>query len=429
MHPLIDGEPPMRPLVRESWQRSLAALSGLNELTPPLVWESRELAEFRQDHPLAAIMPVITKLLIEPSQDTGLLVAVGDEHGRLLWVEGDVAARRNGEHINFAMGADWSETAAGTSAPGTALVLGKSVQIVGQEHFNPAVHSWSCTAVPVHDPDSGAILGIVDITGGPEAVGANTLSLVQASVAAAEAQLRIHRLERRVSTHVSTHLSSNPSSQRTPSRSWAGGTGSKQRPTNSSLYRDSLQILGRDQGLLHVSGQAITLSERHTEILAMLALHPLGLSAEELTAKVYPDGTSLTSIRAEMVRLRKLLQTLAPTLVPNSRPYRLPHTLVVDAEQVRNYLDRGAHRLALNMYRGPVMPRSLAPEIEGIRNRVAVQLREAILNDASPEVLLSYLRLPEAADDVDAWRTALRLLPPRSPKRSAVVAHLEALEG
>ena len=77
---------------------------------------------------------------------------------------------------------------------------------------------------------------------------------------------------------------------------------------------------------------------------------------------------------------------------------------------------------------GEVMPRSLAPAIETIRNRVAFQPREAILNDASPDVLLSYLRLPEAADDVEAWRTALRLLPRRSPRRSAVVAHVEALE-
>lgn len=403
-HPLLADLPALRPLVRASWQRSMDALSTPAGLSPPVVWESRELAEFRRDHPLAAIMPVITKLLIQPCHDTGLLVAVGDEHGRLLWVEGDSAARRHGENINFATGADWSETVVGTSAPGTALVLGQSVQIVGQEHFNPAVHSWSCTAVPVHDPDSGAILGIVDITGGPDAVGANTLSLVQATVAAAQAQLRIDRLERRVER--------------------AAPHGSPNKP----LYRDSLQILGREQGLLHVAGQALTLSERHTEILAVLALHPGGLTAEELSDKVYPEGTSLTSIRAEMVRLRKLLAAEAPTLVPESRPYKLPRTLVVDAEQVHNYLDRGAHRLALNIYRGQVMPRSAAPELEGLRTRLAIQLREAILNDASPEVLLTYLQLPEAADDVEAWRTALRLLPPRSPKRSAVVAHLEALE-
>lgn len=422
-HPLLESLPAMRPLVRESWQRSLDALATPSGLNPPAVWESRELQDFRRDHPLAAIMPVITKLLVEPSHDTGLLIAVGDEHGRLLWVEGDSAARRNGEGINFATGADWSETVVGTSAPGTALVLGKSVQIVGHEHFNPAVHSWSCTAVPLHDPDSGAVLGVVDITGGVEAVGANTLSLVQASVAAAEAQLRIERLERRAEQERRTWFSSSASAG-TANRATATTTGAKK-----PLYRDSLQILGRDQGLLHVAGQAVTLSERHTEIMAVLALHPDGLSAEELTDKVYPEGTSLTSIRAEMVRLRKLLRGAAATLVPESRPYRLPRALVVDAEQVRNYLDRGAHRLALKIYRGEVMPRSLAPAIEAIRHRVAVQLREAILADASPDALLGYLLLPEAADDVEAWRTALRLLPPRSPKRAAVVAHLEALEG
>lgn len=411
-HPLLSRDVAVRTLVRESWQRSLDSIVSPAAAIPPVVWESTELAEFRRSHPLSAVMPVIQKLLVVPSHDTGLLIAVGDEHGRLLWVEGSSAARRHGENINFATGADWSETVVGTSAPGTALVLGKSVQIVGQEHFNPAVHSWSCTAVPVHDPDSGAILGIVDITGGPEAVGANTLSLVQATVAAAEAQLRIHRLEQRVEL------------ERKPNRTASASTAIPNKP----LYRDSLQILGRDHGLLHVAGEAVTLSERHTEILAVLALYPDGLSAEELSDKVYPEGTSLTSIRAEMVRLRKLLLTVAPTIVPQSRPYKLPQTLVVDAEQVRNYLARGAHRLALNIYRGEVMPRSAAPEIEDLRTRLAIQLRLAILSDASPEVLLTYLQLPEAADDAEAWLSALRLLPPRSPKRAAVVAHLETLE-
>lgn len=407
-HPMLDGSAPMRSLVRESWQRSLDSLSTPMGLAPPVVWESRELREFRRNHPLSAIMPVITALLVTPSADTGLLVAVGDEHGRLLWVEGDLAARRNGEVINFATGADWSEPVVGTSAPGTALVLGQSVQIVGTEHFNPSVHSWSCTAVPVRDPDSGSILGVVDITGGPEAVGANTLSLVQATVAAAESQLRIHRLERRAQEQ---HSSPAP----------------RHTAPLKPLYRDSLQILGRDQGLLHVTGEAITLGARHTEILAILALHPQGLTAEELSARVYPEGTSLNSIRAELVRLRKLLLTLAPSLVPESRPYRLPRPLVLDAEQVGNYLNRGAHRLALNIYRGEVLPRSEAPDMVRLRGKLALQLREAILSDASAEVLLSYLQLPEAADDVDAWRTALHLLPPRSPKRNAVVAHLETL--
>ncbi|WP_240629799.1 transcriptional regulator [Specibacter cremeus] len=400
-----------RPLIRDSWQRSLRSLPAPDAVVPPFIWDHRDLHDVRRAHPLAPILPVVERLLVVPSLDTGLLVAVGDEHGRLLWVEGDASARRHGESINFIEGTDWSESVVGTSAPGTALVLGGSVQVAGTEHFNPAVHSWSCTAVPVHDPDSGGILGIVDITGGPEAVGDNTMLLVQATVAAAEAQLRIERLERRAAA--------------TGRRRTARPPGPVTAP--KPLYRDSLQVLGREVGLLHAAGRSLELSERHTEIMAMLALHPGGLSAESLTGMVYPDGTSLTSIRAEMVRLRRLLQKHAPTLVPESRPYRLPRPLLVDAAQVLSHLDRGAHRQALNIYRGEVLPRSEAPEVIVLRNRVGALLREALLTDAGPDALLAYLQLPEAADDDEAWRSALRVLPPRSPRRAAVVAHLEAL--
>ncbi|BAS10428.1 uncharacterized 47.3 kDa protein in thcA 5'region [Arthrobacter sp. Hiyo4] len=115
-------------------------------------------------------MPVIHKLLVQPSHDSGLLVAVGDEVGRLLWVEGDPALQRRAEGMMFVPGADWSEATVGTSAPGTALALGRGIQISGAEHYQRSVHAWSCTAVPFHDPDSGALLGVVDITGKASAV-------------------------------------------------------------------------------------------------------------------------------------------------------------------------------------------------------------------------------------------------------------------
>jgi transcriptional regulator of acetoin/glycerol metabolism len=402
----------LRPLVRDSWERSLRHLDSPEAASSPLVWDQDELEEYRRNHPLAAVMSVIQQLLVRPSQDTGLLVAVGDEHGRLLWVEGEPALRSRAERISFVSGADWSEASVGTSAPGTALALGNSVQIAGAEHFSRTVHPWSCTAVPVHDPDSGSVLGVVDITGGSEAVGVHTLSLVEAAVAAAQGQLRIQRLQSLTGGH--------PDARR-PAHQIP-------RPAQRNLYRDNLQILGRDQAVLNVSGTAVPLSERHAEIVTLLALHPQGLSAEQLATMVYPEHASVTTVRAEMVRLRRLLHRHGGELVPASRPYRLPRELLVDAQQVLNYLRRGAHRLALNAYRGEVLPRSEAPAILELRRRVGGLLREAILTDASPEVLLQYLQLPEAHDDGEAWLSALRLLPSRSPRRPAVVAHLERLE-
>jgi hypothetical protein len=192
---LADAPGNLRSLIRESWQRSAGCKANPDNPAAPLALDRDELEDYRSQHPLAAIMPVINKLLVQPSHDSGLLVAVGDEVGRLLWVEGDPALQRRAEGMMFVAGADWSEATVGTSAPGTALALGRGIQIAGAEHYQRAVHAWSCTAVPFHDPDSGAVLGVVDITGTATAVAPHTLSLVEATVAAAQAQLRVERLQ------------------------------------------------------------------------------------------------------------------------------------------------------------------------------------------------------------------------------------------
>lgn len=405
----------LRSLIKESWQRSAQLNANPDQPEAPVVMDLDELEEYRRQHPLATIMPVIQKLLIQPSYDSGLLVAVGDELGRLLWVDGNPAMRRRAEGMMFVAGADWSEAAVGTSAPGTALALGRGIQISGAEHYKRSVHPWSCTAVPFHDPDSGALLGVVDITGTEAAVAPHTLSLVEATVAAAQAQLRVERLQLAATKH------SLPARRRNS----PPAAGSRQR---TGLYRNSLQLLGRDQALLSIGGRSIPLSARHSEILALLGTRPEGLSAEELALALYPGDGSTVTLRAEMVRLRKVLNELDPAAVPESRPYRLPIDFGQDAAQVLSCLQRGAHRIALEIYKGAVLPHSEAPGIVELRQKVSALLREAVLNDGSADALLKYAGLPEARNDVDVRLAALKLLPPRSPRRAAVVAELERLE-
>lgn len=405
-HERLGSAPPsgVRSLVRDSWLRSLQHLPSPDAAQAPLFCTDEELEAYRRGHPLAAVLPIIRKLLVQPSLDSGLLVAVGDANGRLLWVEGDRQLRRRAEGMMFVAGSDWSESVVGTCAPGTALALGRSVQIAGAEHFSPQVHQWSCTAVPVHDPDSGTVLGVVDITGTDDAVAVHTLSLVEATVAAAEAHLSLQRLQ-----------------ANQPARKMAAAK-------THSVYREGLQILGRDHGVIQVGRRSVELSARHAELITLLALHPSGLSAEQLTAMAYPEHVSVTTVRAEMLRLRRVLNHQLPSLVPRSRPYRLPRELAVDASQVLDYLQRGAHRMALNLYRGPVLPRSEAPSIVRLRTEVSFLLREAVLNDGSADAVLQYLQLAEAQDDAEAWIAALKVLPPRSPRRAGVVAHVERLE-
>ncbi|WP_138418357.1 helix-turn-helix domain-containing protein [Sinomonas gamaensis] len=391
------GQGAARDVVEDSWRRSFRTHPRREDAAVASVLGEDELRSYREGHALAPVMPLISDLLVQPASDAGTVVAVGDERGTLLWVEGDPAVRRRAERMAFLEGADWSEDSIGTSAPGTALATGSAVQIAGPEHFSPLVEDFSCTAVPIRDPLSGVPIGVVDITGGDLAISGYALPLVRAAVAAAEERLRTLAAASR-----------------------AGGR------TPSSAGPAVLSVTGRDHGVLRCGDRTLSLSVRHSEILVLLAGNPRGLTAEELADRLYEQPVPAVTLRAELVRLRKALDGFGAGVRLLSRPYRI-EGLEVDSLHARAQLERGSHRLALNSYGGQILPRSDAPAIAELRDELSATLREAVVGSAGVDVLMSYLQLPEAADDVEAWQTALRLLPPRSPKRASVVAHLERL--
>lgn len=402
----------IRSLVQDSWRRSLAHLVGAEDL-PPLDLTDEELEAYRSSHPLAGAMDMLRTLLL-PESDAGVVVAVGDAAGRLLWVEGDRSIRALTGDMGFVAGANWSEQSVGTSAPGTALALGRSVQIHGAEHFNRLVQPWSCTAAPVHDPETRRVLGVIDVTGGSEAATPQAQLLVDATARAVEAELLVARLRARAAATAPI-----PVRRHAP------------RAAVRAPESATLRVLGRDRGLLEVAGAdgetIAELSGRHAEILLMLAVHRQGLSAERLAELVYGPEAGEGTLRPEMVRLRKVLERAAPHLVPTSRPYRLPAELDTDAHQVISLLDRGAHRVALAAYRGRVLPDSAAPGVEDFRDSVRLALREALLSEASVDVLLAYADTDDGAEDAEALRLALGMLPARSPRRAGLVARLERL--
>src|SRR6478736_5117530 len=76
MVPGAEQLPGLRSLIRESWQRSAQSHANPDNPEAPLAMDREELEEYRRQHPLAAIMPVIHKLLVLPSHDSGMLVVV-----------------------------------------------------------------------------------------------------------------------------------------------------------------------------------------------------------------------------------------------------------------------------------------------------------------------------------------------------------------
>ena len=97
--------------------------------------------------------------------------------------------------MNFAEGTLWSEPGAGTNAIGTAIAADHAVQVFGPEHFNEVVQRWTCSAAPIHDPDTGELLGVIDLTGDFSTVHPHSLAVATATAQAVEAWLRLEMQE------------------------------------------------------------------------------------------------------------------------------------------------------------------------------------------------------------------------------------------
>lgn len=381
----------VRPVVHDSWSRSLEGGVDPDVVEQPALLAGRELEDYRAGHPMSLVRPVVRKLLVEDAADSGLLVAITDGQGRLLWVEGDHAARDRALSMSFVEGADWSEDRVGTNAPGTALAVGHSMQIFGAEHFNRRVHEWSCSAAPVHDPTSGRILGAIDITGGHRVAAPEVLQLVRATVAAAEAELRLHALNGR------------PLAPARPIR---------------------LDTIGSGRPALRRAGERLGMSRRHAEILLILADRPEGLSSDRLAVLLDEAELDSVTVRAEMSRLRKVLgsEHLA------SRPYRLLTELETDVADVRRALDRGDVASAVRLYTGEVLPGSVAPGIEEIRDELRSGVRAALVRSGDEHLLARWTSSVHGREDLTAWSAYRASLDPRSPRFAQVEATLARLD-
>ncbi|MGW1269721.1 GAF domain-containing protein [Streptomyces sp. NPDC002491] len=375
---------PVRAVVADSWRRSARA-GVIPDGTADVELTDGDLGTYRSEHPLARVMPLFRELMGTFASDGEHLLAVCDAHGRLLWVEGHAAARRQAGRMNFVPGARWAETAVGTNAPGTAVALDRPVQVFAAEHFTRRVQPWTCAAAPVHDPRTGRVLGAVDITGGNGLAHPHSLGFVQAVARAAEAHLALLA----------------------PAQPGAGAP--------------RLSVLGRDEARLVTGDRELRLSRRHSEILLLLARHPEGLTGDELMCALYEDeSVTPVTLRAELARLRGIL---GPGLLA-SRPYRLTVACDSDLTVVERRLATGAVTAAVTAYAGPPLPGSQAPAVVRLRRRLTEGLRAALIACGDPDLLADWAHAPWGEDDVDVWR-ALAAARPTAATRTRL-ASLEA---
>ncbi|WP_432088610.1 MULTISPECIES: GAF domain-containing protein [unclassified Streptomyces] len=400
---LAGRTPPIapRPVIDASWQRMARLGLDPDRGTSSVLLQRDELEERRRTTLLSEVMQTLTGGLAGIADASLQIMVVTDEHGRVLWRQGNSGVLRRANGICLEEGAAWTEHATGTNAVGTALALGRAVQVHSAEHYLHTLHNWTCAAAPVRDPRDRRLLGILDVSGPASTFHPAMLALVDSVAQLAEAEMRerhrraVERL-RSVAAPILCRVGGRavavdahgwtaavtglapvdriplPKSFRA-GRVWLpslgtcaveplpGGwllrvedeAGAAGEPDAEAAQRVVLDLSRPRRWTVSVSGPAggwqQELSPRHAELLYVLALHRDGRTAAELAEDVFGDRTRTVTVRAEMSRVRR---TLAGVLA--HRPYRFREEVAVEVLRPELPAD--------------LLPHSTAPAVrEGVR--------------------------------------------------------------
>ncbi|MDJ0348172.1 helix-turn-helix domain-containing protein [Cryobacterium sp. PH29-G1] len=368
--------------VWDSWQRSLAAGIDPDRHVPRHLHEVADAVALRRGHPLEAVMPALSELLADESSDGQHLLVLADAHGEVLWRVGSRPALRQADGLEFVEGADWSEAGVGTNAISEAVMSGRAAQLFSAEHLVRTHHSWACTAAPIRHPLTGAVLGVLNVSGPLNTVTADSMRMVKCGVRLAEELLRAaHRdLERTVGFL--------PDGAASPGFS---------APGRSSAV--ALELLGESPAVVTADGNRVPLTLRRAEILALLESRDRGWSADELAYAVHGETGSAASIRIEMHRIR---QVLGDAL--QSAPYRLAPALrgSSDAARVLQLVRLGQVAAALAAYTAPFLARSTAHALEPLRAELTSAVGASVRTSGSVELLRRWCLTEMGSDDRSA---------------------------
>jgi sigma-54 dependent transcriptional regulator, acetoin dehydrogenase operon transcriptional activator AcoR len=152
--------------------------------------------------------PIIDRL-IDATEDIPLSIALSDNKARVLTrVDTTRTIGLLLDGISLAPGFDYAEGHIGTNAVGTVLEAGLSAHIVGPEHFHERFQAYSCSGAPIHDPMTGHIEGVLDLTCLTEHSTPMLHSIVRSAVmmANALAQSTFDPVEQRMIAHHARYL-------------------------------------------------------------------------------------------------------------------------------------------------------------------------------------------------------------------------------
>jgi len=143
------------------WSRDVGIDPGLKEF--PIVRPYAPVADGVADELLRTGAPVVSTAG-EFLRGTNYGVILTDAAGVVLDFAGDRPLARAAERIGCVPGASLAEAFAGNNAIGTSLRLGRAAHYAHAEHYCDALTDWTCAAVPIRAPKTGAVIGSIDVS-------------------------------------------------------------------------------------------------------------------------------------------------------------------------------------------------------------------------------------------------------------------------
>lgn len=183
----------VRPVILESWQRCKDKVNPFQKRCPYVLEEEDLEKRLEANSKLLQIARPIMNKLYEYVAGSEFAILLCDGEGYCLERIGDQEILDMLSLSNFVLGASLAEKKLGTNAVGTAIYANQPLQVYSYEHWCVSVHIGTCSAAPIHDPDTGKVIGVLDMTGTFDKVHSHTLGMVVAAAYSIEGQIAVQR--------------------------------------------------------------------------------------------------------------------------------------------------------------------------------------------------------------------------------------------
>ena len=363
----------VRPEILRSWQRSQPRVSARRRRGARSTTSRRRVPSGDDSPAAGGGRPASRPSSVVRREDGDLVLAVTDAQTRILWTYGGRVMRRKAETVNFVPAARWDDESVGTNALDLANRLSRPSMVFSAEHYAPIVHNWVCWAAPVHDPVTGAQLGVIDLSttwDRTHPIGLATARVLARLIETAMPLSSMHPL-----------LPDDDGADRAPAPAARQRRGHARRPA----------------------------------ACCSTAARPRSSPSSPCT----PTGSRSTGCtrwstatrRSRSPRSRPRSRTCAPRSGGQlaSRPYRLTLPVATDVDDVLDALCGAATRpRAVASYGGDLLPGTESPALVELGEYVAVALREALLANPEPHAVVRYSELaPYDAEVLEVCLAAL----------------------